>query len=63
MESTISISNSQNISTEDNKHNIYLKDKYGVHFLQPMVDKNSKLLSVENTSIIVNSVNLSAVSF
>jgi hypothetical protein len=45
----------------NNKHQIYLKDKYGIHFLQPFIDKNTKLLSVENSSVINNSGNLTAV--
>ena len=54
-------STSSENQTNENPHMIFYKDKYGVHFIQPFKDKNIKLLSVDNASIIVNSGILIAV--
>lgn len=57
MESSIQTTN----KSAENNHLIFIKSKTGVYFLQPMVNKDNKLLALDNASIIVNSLNLSAV--
>jgi len=42
---------------------IYIKDKHGIYFVDPLNDKNTKILSVSNASVIQNSGNFTAVIF
>ncbi len=56
MESTNS--NSATLSTLEDKHKIFIKDKHGVYFLQPFIDQNKKLLNVENVNVVIQSKNL-----
>jgi hypothetical protein len=57
MESSNNSTTTSNSLTQE-KHKIFIKDKHGVYFLQPFVDQNKKLLSVENASVVIKSKNL-----
>lgn len=41
--------------TTCNHHISYYKDKFGIHFIYPFIDKSKKILSIENSSVIVKS--------
>ena len=60
MESTNS--NSATLSTLEDKHKIFIKDKHGVYFLQPFIDQNKKLLNIENVNVVIQSKNLVGVN-
>ena len=40
------------------KHSIFIKDKHGVHCVQPFIDQTKILLTVANASIVLQSNNL-----
>jgi len=42
----------------DFKHRIHIKDKNGIYFLQPFIDKKNKLFELENVSIVFQSNDL-----
>ncbi len=50
-------------STTDNtkSHISFYKDKHGIHFIKPLQNKDEKILSVENSTIIITSLNHTAV--
>jgi hypothetical protein len=59
MEST---SLAMEIEYSNNKYTIFIKDKQGFYFLKPFVDKNNKLLSVQNSNNLINCKSLMAVN-
>jgi hypothetical protein len=51
----------ESTQTTNESRLIYIKDKYGVYFVDPMKDKNTKILTISNASVIKNSGNYTAV--
>lgn len=52
----------ESIHTANNeKRLVYIKDKHGVYFVDPLKDKDTKILSVSNAPYIKNSGNFTAV--
>jgi hypothetical protein len=54
---------SKQLADVKDKRQIYIKDKHGIYFVDPLNDKNTKILSVSNASVIQNSGNFTAVIY